>query len=58
MKRYITMDVHAASCTLAVLSENGRKLWDFPVETNGQALAGACACVGKYHDASPSRLCG
>jgi hypothetical protein len=30
--------VHAASCTLAVISEKGRKLMDFPVETNGQAL--------------------
>ncbi len=40
MERYIGMDVHAASCTLAVISEKGRKLEDFPVETNGQALAG------------------
>ncbi|MBJ19014.1 MAG: hypothetical protein CL933_06260 [Deltaproteobacteria bacterium] len=32
------MDMHAASCTLAVISERGRKLKDFPVETNGQAL--------------------
>jgi hypothetical protein len=38
MKRYIGMDVHAASCTLAVISEQGRRLRDFPVETNGQAL--------------------
>ncbi len=38
MERYIGMDVHAASCTLAVISEKGRKLKDFPVETNGQAL--------------------
>ncbi len=36
MERYIGMDVHAASCTLAVISEKGRKLKDFPVETNGQ----------------------
>ena len=36
MGRYIGMDVHAASCTLlAVISEKGRKLRDFPVETNG-----------------------
>ncbi len=55
MERYIGMDVHAASSTLAVISEKGRKLRDFPVETNGQALAGTCACVGKHHDASPSR---
>jgi len=33
MERYIGMDVHAASCTLAIISEKGRKLKDFPVET-------------------------
>ena len=38
MERYLGLDVHAASCTLAVISEKGRKLRDFPVETNGQAL--------------------
>jgi len=38
VERYIGMDVHAASCTLAVISEKGRRLRDFPVETNGQAL--------------------
>ena len=38
MERYIGIDVHAASCTVAVISEKGRKLRDFPVETNGQAL--------------------
>jgi hypothetical protein len=31
MERYIGIDVHAASCTLAVISEKGRKLRDFPV---------------------------
>jgi hypothetical protein len=41
MERYIGMDVHAESCTLAVISEKGRKLEDFPVETNGQALVEA-----------------
>jgi len=35
------MDAHAASCTLAVISETGRKLKDFPVETNGPALVEA-----------------
>ena len=34
MERYIGMDVHAASCKMAVISEKGRKLKDFPVETN------------------------
>ena len=41
MKRYIGLDVHAASCTLAVISESGKRLKDFPVETNGQALVEA-----------------
>jgi Leucine-rich repeat (LRR) protein len=31
MERYIGMDVHAASCTLAVISEKGRRLKDFPL---------------------------
>jgi len=45
MQRYIGMDVHAASCTLAVISEKGRKLRDFPVETNGQALVEAVRMI-------------
>ena len=45
MERYIGMDVHAASCTLAVISEQGRKLRDFPVETNGQALVEAVRMI-------------
>jgi len=45
MERYIGMDVHAASCTLAVISEKGRRLKDFPVETNGQALVGAIRMI-------------
>jgi transposase len=45
MERYIGMDVHAASCTLAVIFEKGRKLKDFPVETNGQALVEAIRMI-------------
>ena len=45
MERYIGMDVHAASCTLAVISEKGRKLKGFPVETNGQALVEAIRII-------------
>jgi transposase len=45
MERYIGMDVHAASCTLAVISEKGRTLRDFPVETNGQALVEAVRMI-------------
>ena len=37
MERYLGLDVHAASCTLAVISETGKRLQDFPVETHGQA---------------------
>jgi len=45
MKRYIGLDVHAASCTLAVISQTGKRLRDFPVETNGQALVGAIRMI-------------
>lgn len=45
MERYIGMDVHAASCTLAVIFEKGRTLRDFPVETNGQALIEAIRMI-------------
>ena len=45
MERYIGMDVHAASCTVAVVSEKGRKLRDFPVETNGQSLIEAVRMI-------------
>ncbi len=37
MDRYIGLDAHAARCTLAVTSQMGRRLTDFPIETNGQA---------------------
>ena len=38
MKRYIGLDVHAASTTFAVIGENGRRIGSYVVETNGQAL--------------------
>ena len=41
MERYIGMDLHAASCTLAVISEKGRKL-------------GTAECLA-VRDAPPSR---
>jgi transposase len=44
------MDVHAASCTLAVVSQTGKRLKDFPVETNGQALVEALRMIpGERH---------
>ncbi len=39
------MDVHAASCTLAVVSQTGKRLKDFPVETHGQALVEAIRMI-------------
>ena len=48
MERHIGMDVHAASCTLAVISDKGRRLKDFPVETNGQALIEAVRMIPGY----------
>jgi hypothetical protein len=38
MKRYIGLDVHAASTTFGVISEAGKHLGSHVVETNGQAL--------------------
>ncbi len=45
MERYLGLDVHAASCTLAIISEAGKRLKDFPVETNGQALVEAVRMI-------------
>ena len=50
MERYIGIDVHAASCTLAVISDTGRKRRDFPVETHGQARVEAVRMIpGRKH---------
>ena len=50
MERTIGMDVHAASCTLAVISQTGKRLKDFPVETHGQALVEAVRMIpGRKH---------
>jgi hypothetical protein len=44
------LDVHAASCTLAVIAESGKRRKDFPVETNGQALVEAIRTIpGRKH---------
>ncbi len=37
MERYIGLDVHAASSTLAVIGESGRRLQTHVLETNGRA---------------------
>ena len=39
MDRYIGMDVHSSSCTIAVVGPSGRKLNCAVIETNGAALA-------------------
>ena len=50
MERYLGLDVHAASCTLAVISQKGKRLKDLPVETNGQALVEAVRLIpGRKH---------
>lgn len=38
MDRYIGLDVHAASCTAAVIDARGKRLRSQVLETNGQAL--------------------
>ena len=45
MEPTIGMDVHAASCTLAVVSQTGKRLQDLPVETNGPALVEAIRMI-------------
>jgi hypothetical protein len=45
MQRYIGLDVDAASRTLAVISKAGKRLRDFPVETNGEALVEAVRMI-------------
>ncbi len=50
MERYIGLDVHAASCTVAIVSAAGKRLRDYPVETNGAALVEAIGSVaGRRH---------
>ncbi len=50
MDRFIGLDVHMTSCTVAVVSAAGKRLRDFPVETHGEALIDAVRSVaGKRH---------
>ncbi len=50
MERYIGLDVHAQSCTLAVVSGTGKRLGLQVVETNGAALKQAFAAMpGNLH---------
>ena len=38
-EKFIVLDAHLSSCTLAVVGPNGKKLKTDVVETNGEALA-------------------
>ena len=45
MERYIGLDVHRDSCTVAVVGASGKRLKSFVVETNGRALVAAICCI-------------
>ncbi len=50
MERYFGLDVHAASSTLAVTSQAGKRLQTAVVETHGRALVEAIRMVpGNKH---------
>ena len=50
MDRYIGLDAHALSCTLAVIGPSGKRLKSVVVETNGQALVEAIRSIsGRRH---------
>ena len=38
MDRYIGLDVHSRTCTVAVMGPSGRRLQEQVLETNGQVL--------------------
>jgi len=50
MERYIGLDAHRDSCTVAVIGPSGKRLKSFVVETNGSALVEAIRCIsGRRH---------
>ena len=50
MDRYVGLDAHAETCTLAVVGPSGRRLTSKVVETNGQALVEAIRSIpGRVH---------
>ena len=50
METYIGLDVHAASCTAAVIDGRGKKLGSHVIATNGQALVSFLAAQpGRVH---------
>ena len=52
MDRYIGLDAHATSCTVAVVGPSGRRLGSHVVETNGQALVEQIRAIAR-----PRHLC-
>lgn len=46
MERYVGVDAHAVSCTLAVVGASGKRLRSIVVETNGRALVEAVKGIG------------
>jgi len=50
MDRYVGVDAHATSCTLAVMGPSGKRLKSMVVETNGAALVEAVKGIpGRVH---------
>jgi transposase len=50
MDRYVGLDCHAESCTLAVMGPSGKRLKSMVVETNGKALREAVGSIpGRIH---------
>ena len=47
MDRYIGLDVHASSCTLAVIGPSGKRLGTQVVETNARALIEVLRAIPK-----------
>ena len=47
MDRYIGLDAHSTSCTLAVVGPSGRRLGSHVVETNGAELVAAVRAVAR-----------
>ncbi len=46
MDRYVGVDAHARSCTLAVMAASGKRIKSMVVETNGRALLEAVRSIG------------
>ena len=47
MDRYIGLDAHTSSCTVAVIGQSGKRLNSQVVETNGRALIEVVRAVPK-----------